>query len=182
VSQRELKVSLSKFHEVLPAIRSGFLGSRVELVSLSQTYSPQLMAVSELLNLMPRVFPYKTVIAPNNSLLGVAATLKDNCWLTELGRGYQHMELNELIIAARLNALKEIRSLATEQLYNCQHAGVSVLLAVEEQLPKEELLGVIELLHSCGTKQIIPLTNAATSEIFLTLSPRCKQVIDIGSA
>jgi hypothetical protein len=110
VQQTEQKTSFAKLEQIAPGLRSGRFGNKVELVYLSEKCSVELRRVSELLRLIPRVFPYKPVLTSNLSLIGVAAIFNDNYWLTELGHRFPSNELNDLIIETRVQGLKEIRS------------------------------------------------------------------------
>lgn len=179
MQQTDQKTSLAKVEQIEEALRSGYFGTKLELVYLSGKCSIELRRVSELLRLIPRVFPYKPVVTANLSLVGVAAILNDNYWLTELGQRFPSNELNVLIIETRVQGLKEIRSKPLEGLFRGQSGDSSVLLAIEEEIPNIELVGIIELLHSCGSKKVIPLTNSSTTESVLGAAIKCNQILEM---
>jgi hypothetical protein len=179
VQQTAQKNSLARVEQLVGALRSGHFGNKLELVYLTEKCSLELRKVSELLRLIPRVFPYKPVLTSNLSLIGLAAILNDNYWLTELGQRVPSNELNELIIETRVQGLKEIRSRPLEGLFRGQSTDSSVLLAIEEKIPKSELVGIIELLHSCGSKKVIPLTNSSTTESVLSAAIKCNQILEM---
>ncbi len=179
MQQTEQKTSFAKLEQIAPGLRSGRFGNKVELVYLSEKCSVELRRVSELLRLIPRVFPYKPVLTSNLSLIGVAAIFNDNYWLTELGHRFPSNELNDLIIETRVQGLKEIRSRPLEGLFRGQSSDGSILLAIEEKIPTSELVGIIELLHSCGSKKVIPLTNPSTTESVLSCAFRFDQILEM---